>query len=198
LSTGCGSGGCPAGPGGSSSTGLAVTKIAGVGVGAAAGVTGALVSSGLIASSALTAAIPVVGAIVAPILAIIGTIFANHQKAIGLQSSVLCENVPAANAALQQIDAGLSNGTITPAQALKAYPTLLSGFTAAMKSDPSYKTGDAMWGYVQALQAVLAQRALDLQGAGATGAAGGVASLASGVPTWALVGGGLVLAYFFL
>lgn len=157
----------------SSSTAQKVTAIAGIGAGAAGSIA---------AIPAIAAALPLLGPaalIAAPILAIVGTIFANHQKAVQLQSNVLCENVPAANAALQQIDAGIAASSITPQQALTAYSQMQSSFTAAMKSDPSYKTGDALWGYNQMLQAVLAQRALDLQGS-----SGGALSVSSGLPSW--------------
>jgi hypothetical protein len=179
-----------------------VTQAASQGIGAAAGVTGALTTGGIIGASAATAAIPIVGAIAAPVLLILGTIFSNHAKAVQLQSNVLCENIPAANAALQQIDAGLAAGTITAAQALSAYSQIQTSFTAAMKSDPSYKTGDALWGYNQELQAVIAQRTLDLQnGVGTSGApiaagssfAAGATSLPSWLP-WVAIGG---LIYLF-
>lgn len=179
-----------------SSTAQKVTAIGAAGIGAAVPVTAALVSSSVIAGSALTAAIPIVGAIAAPILLVLGTIFANHAKAVQLQSNVLCENVPAANAALQQIDAGLAAGTITPTQAMSAYQQMLASFQAAMKSDPSYKTGDALWGYNQELQAVIAQRTLDLQNS--TGGALTAASSSTGLPSWAPLAAIAALAYFLL
>lgn len=178
----------------SSSTAQKVTAIGAGAVSAAVPITGALVSTGVIAGGALTAAIPVVGAIVAPIMLVLGTIFANHQRAVQLQSNVLCENVPAANAALQQIDAGIAAGTITPAQALSGYQQMLSSFQAAMKSDPSYKTGDALWGYNQILQGVIAQRTADLQGsAGASSILG-----TSGLPSWLPWAAGAAALYFLL
>jgi hypothetical protein len=171
------------------------TQAGGIAAGSVVGVTGALVSGGLISASAVTAAIPIAGAIVAPILLVLGTIFADHAKAVQLQTNVLCENVPAANAALQQIDAGLAAGTITPAQALAAYAQIQSSFTAAMKSDPSYKTGDALWGYNQELQAVIAQRTADLQSE--SGAAAG-ATASSPLPSWVPLLAIGALAYFLL
>jgi hypothetical protein len=173
-----------------------ITQTASIGAGTVAATTQALVSSGLIAASGVTTAIPIVGAIVAPVLLILGTIFADHAKAVQLQTNVLCENVPAANAALQQIDAGLAAGTITPAQALAAYAQIQSSFTAAMKSDPSYKTGDALWGYNQELQAVIAQRTADLQSEYPSAAGAGIAS--SGLPSWAPLVAIGALAYFLL
>lgn len=182
------------GPAATSNAALTVTKAASAGVGAAVGAASALTSAGIIAG---TAAIPIVGAIVAPILAIVGVIFAHHAQAVQMQTTVLCENVPAANAALQQIDQGIAAGTITPAQAISAYSTLQSSFTSAMKSDPSYKTGDALWGYDVMMQAVCAQRALDAQAAAASGVGSGLLS-GTGLPSWVLWGGAAVLAYLLL
>jgi hypothetical protein len=171
-----------------SSTAQKVTAIAGIGAGAAGSIA---------AIPAVAAALPLLGPaalIAAPILAVLGTIFANHQRAVQLQSNVLCENVPAANAALQQIDAGIAAGTITPAQAVSGYQQMLSSFQAAMKSDPSYKTGDALWGYNQILQAVIAQRTADLQGsAGASSILG-----TSGLPSWLPWAAGAAALYFLL
>jgi hypothetical protein len=169
-----------------SSTAAKVVQTGSIAAGSAVGVTGALVSSGIIASSAATAAIPIVGAIVAPIMLILGTIFSNHAKAVALQSSVECENVPAANAALQQIQSGVASGTITPQQAASAYAQLSASFSSAMKSDPSYKTGDALWLYDMCMQAVCAQCTLDLQNApGGSGISVGGLSLSPAV----LIGG---------
>ena len=163
---GTGSGGCPA----SSPTGQsAIAKFAGVGASlASVGVTAAAgiqaTTEGVsIAATTAGAAIPFVGIGVA-IVGLIATIFAHHAQAEKIQSNVLCENVPAANAALAAIDAALANGSMTPAQAKQAYAALGPQFNSAMRSDPSYKSGDALDGYNIAFSAVLAQRNLDLQG----------------------------------
>lgn len=108
-------------------------------------------------------AIPIVGTIAALFTGVLSGIFTHHAQAVQMQSNVICENVPAANQLLQQIDAELASGTATPSQASAAYQTILAQFTAAMKSDPSYKTGDALWGYVQGMTAVVAARNADLQ-----------------------------------
>lgn len=173
-----------------SSTAVKVTSYASAAAGATASVA---------AIPAVATALPLLGPaaiVAAPILLVLGTIFANHAKAVQLQSNVLCENVPAANAALQQIDAGLAAGTITPSQAVSGYQQMLASFQAAMKSDPSYKTGDALWGYNQELQAVIAQRTLDLQNS--TGGAITAASSSTGLPSWAPLLALGALAYFLL
>lgn len=171
----------------------AASKITQIGALAAGG------AASVAAIPAVAAALPLLGPaalVAAPVLAILGTIFANHAKAVQLQTNVLCENVPAANAALQQIDAGLTSGAVTPAQASSAYSQILSNFQAAMKSDPSYKTGDALWGYNQELQAVIAQRTLDLQSSGSVTT--GASAIASGTPSWLPIVAIGALAYFLL
>jgi hypothetical protein len=175
-----------------SSTAAKVTSYASAAAGATASIA---------AIPAIAAALPLLGPaaiVAAPILLVLGTIFANHQKAVQLQSNVLCENVPAANAALQQIDAGLAAGTITPSQAANGYQQMLASFQAAMKSDPSFKTGDALWGYNQELQAVIAQRTLDLQNQYGSSVSAGAASSSTGLPSWAPLAAIAALAYFLL
>jgi len=190
---GTGSGGCPSN---SSATGAAAaakfTQIGASAAGTALTVVGALSKAGAIALP--SAAIPIAGAAIAAVSLILGQIFANHAKAEQLQSSVLCENVPAANAALQGIDQLTATGALSASDTLTAYAQLAQQFNSAMRSDPSYKTGDALWGYNQALQAVIAQRTLDLQASGAT--TGVAASL--GVPPLLLWGGGVAALWFLL
>jgi hypothetical protein len=167
---GSGSKGCPTtspGPSGA----VQATKVGAAAAGAVVGATQGLVTSGLVAASSLTTAIPIVGAILGPVLAILGTVFQHHAAAEAAQTNVLCTNVPEANAALQAVDSALASGGATPSQAATTLQSLLSNFTAAMKSDPSYKTGDAMWGYVQALAAVVAQRLADMKAGVLTGGA---------------------------
>lgn len=149
-------------------------------------------------------AIPIVGTIAAVFTGVLAGIFTHHAQAVAMQSNVLCENVPACNQLLQQIDSELASGTATPSQASAAYQTILSQFTAAMKSDPSYKTGDALWGYVQGLTAVVAARNADLQAGVLTGGSpapwttstGEVAS-SLGIPP-AVLWGGLALGALWL
>jgi hypothetical protein len=153
---------CGANPSGTGSTiatiGSAGTKI-GAGVLAAAAVTGP--------------AAPIVAGIGA-IVSLIGGLIGHHAQAVATQDDLLCANVPQANAVLQAIDAGLANGSVTPAQATQAYQQLQSQFSAAMKTDPSYKTGDALWLYnVIVLPAVIQARNADLQAGVLTGGAPG-------------------------
>jgi hypothetical protein len=186
-----------------STTSAKATKVSSAVASTGATVTGALATAG-----AISAAIPIVGTIAAVALGVLSGIFASHDQAEQLQSNVLCENVPAFNAMLEQIDSELSSGTATPEQAASAYQNLLSQFQAALKSDPSYKTGDALWGFNQGAQAVIAARNQDLtngvltsgqaaswSGSSTAGAAVAAAS-AAGIPPAMLWIGAAVLAYW--
>lgn len=173
-------------------------KITAAAAGVATGVTQSLSTSGAIAAgSAVGTVVPIVGTIVGAIAGLLGGIFAHHAQAVAEQSDVLCTNVPAFNAALAAIQQALSVGSITPAQASSDYDSLLSQFQSALKSDPSYKTGDALYGYNLAAQAVVAALKQDLQtAAAATGGTAGGLSLGAGLPGWALLLGAGVLIYF--
>lgn len=124
-------------------------------------------------AGAATAAIPIVGAIVGAITSVISIIVGHHSAAVKEQDQLLCQAVPATNSVLQQIDAALASGSLTPAQAEAQYSSFLSQFTSEMKSDPSYKQGDAMNGYLIAFQCVIAARNQDLQNGVLTGGAPG-------------------------
>lgn len=154
------------------SAGQTATKVAG----AAAGI-GTATASAIAASLGLALnAIPIIGTIASVAIGVIGTIFAHHAQAVQMQSTVLCTNVPLANQYLQQIDASLAAGTITAAQAKAAYASIQAQFTSALKSDPSYKKGDALDAYNTAMQLVINARTADLatMAAAAPGASGGI------------------------
>lgn len=104
-------------------------------------------------------AIPYVGQALSKIA---GMIFAHHAQAVQLEATVLCENVPRANAFLEQIDQSLAAGQVTPQQASQTYDQIQAEFNAAMESDPSFKAGDALWGFEQAMAACIAARKADL------------------------------------
>jgi len=123
---------------------------------------------------------PIVAGIAA-VTALIGGIVSHHAKAVATQDDLLCANVPQANQVLQAIDQGLASGSITPAQASQAYQQLASQFLAAMKTDPSYKRGDALWLYaVIVLPAVIQARLQDLANGQITGGAEGPWTTAEG------------------
>jgi hypothetical protein len=178
-----------------SQTAAQITKIGATGAGMTAGILTAAAVSGPLA--------PIVGAVGA-IVGVISGIFAHHSQAVALQSSVLCQNVPAANAAFQGIDQQLATGTATPQQAATAYSALASQFTAALRSDPSYKKGDGLDAYNTAMQLVVLARTNDLKAGLLTGGAPApFASSAAGLATslglppialWAAAG----LALWFL
>jgi hypothetical protein len=100
-------------------------------------------------------------------------IVGNHAKAVQEQDSILCQAVPAVNNMLAQMDAGLAGGSITPSQASSAYASFLSQFSSEVQSDPSYNSGDALGGYLIALQCVIAARNQDLSNGVLTGGAPG-------------------------
>lgn len=190
---GTGSAGCPTTPSSSgAATEAKITALAGAAAGVGLKVTSAIASTGAIALPSL--AIPVAGVAIAVLTTLLGTIFAHHAAAEAAQSNVLCTNVPAANGALSGISQLISSGALSADDAVSAYQSLASEFDSAMRSDPSFKTGDAMWGYDQAMQAVCAQCILDLQASGAT--TGVAASL--GVPPLLLWGAGVAALWFLL
>jgi hypothetical protein len=190
-----------------SGTGVSTTSAKATKVGSAVASTGATVTGALATAGAISSAIPIVGTIAAVTLGVLSGIFASHDQAEQLQSNVLCENVPAFNSMLQQIDSELAAGTATPEQASSAYANLLAQFQAALKTDPSYKTGDALWGYNQGAQAVVAARNQDLTNGvltsgqaapwASSATAGGAVAVASaaGIPPAMLWIGAAVLAY---
>lgn len=141
--------------------------------------TSGAVTAGLTASGALAAggaaavALPVIGVVIGLITSIIGIIGAHHAQAVATQNQLLCQLVPAANQALQQIDAGLAGGSITPSQASSAYSTLQQQLASGLQSDPSYKHGDALWIYNLAMQAISNARNADLNNGVLTGGAPG-------------------------
>lgn len=140
-----------------STTAAKTTQIISGAAAAGTSVTASLASAAVIGST-----IPIIGTVIGLAAGALTAIFTHHAQAVQLQSNLICENVPAANQLLAQIDSELSSGLATPSQASTAYDTILAQFTAAMKSDPSYKTGDALWGYVQGLTVLVATRKADL------------------------------------
>lgn len=113
--------------------------------------------------SSVASAIPVVGTIASLITNVIGAITAHHAAAVADQDAILCNAVPGVNSILTNIDAGIAAQTLSPAQAQAQYGSLLTQFHAAVTADPSYKAGDALNGYLIALQCVIAARTSDLQ-----------------------------------
>jgi hypothetical protein len=155
--------------GGTSGTiaqGLKITSAAG---GAVASVAGSAIASG----AAIGSTVPLIGTIVGVIGGILSTIFAHHAAAVVAQDEVLCQAVPQTNSILQQIDQLLASGQLAPADASTAYQQVLTQFSSGVHSDPSFKTGDALYGYLLATQAVIAARVADLQAGVLTGGAPG-------------------------
>lgn len=168
---------------------------------AAGGITTALTagSAPLIAASA---AVPIIGVGIAAIGTLISAIGAHHAQAVAAQNNALCTAVPATNQALQQIDAELAAGTITPSQASSYYSQIAAQFLAAMKAGTSYKQCDALYAYNLALQMVLAARNQDLQTSASAGGSlvSSVEQLATstGLPPIVLLGGAALAAWLLL
>jgi hypothetical protein len=170
-------------------TGETVAQIGKAGASTAGAVTAGLTASGAIAAgSAVAVAVPVIGAVVGLITGIIGIISAHHAQAVATQNELLCQLVPAVNNALQTLDAGLSGGSITPAQASSSLSSLQSQLASGLQSDPSYKHGDALWIYNLAMQAIVFARNQDLNNGLLTGGAPGPWTQAGGSSTAAASG----------
>jgi hypothetical protein len=207
---GTGTAGCPTRVGSTgAATAAKITKVGSSAAGLVGGVTGALAHagafSGIFATGGALSVVPVIGVIAAAALGVVAAIEVHHAQAEAAQSSTLCTNVPVFNALLAQMDQELADGTATAADAQTAYQNMMAQFVSSMKADPSYKTGDAMWGYVQAAQAVLTARIADLQNGQLTGGApapfagtAGTLTSAVGLPPAALLLGALAAFWFLL
>ena len=153
-------------------------------------------------------------AIVSSVVSLIGGIFGQaHAKAVAGEQADICSAVPALNAALQQIDAGLAAGSITPSQATSAYSQMQSSFKSALSANTTYKLGDALWAFYTAFTVVVQVRNQDLQngvltsgapgpwtaaGQGASAALSSLASslgISSDLMPWLIVGGAAALAF---
>jgi len=185
---------------------LNVTKAVGI-TSAFAPAAGAIASAagGAAAGAALGTVVPVVGTIVGAIAGLIGGLIASgHAKAVAGEQEAICSAVPAANQALQQIDAGLSNGQLTPSQVPSLYSQLQANFTAALKQGTSYKAGDALWAYNLAMQGVIQARNQDLANGQLTGGgsipSGAAAAIgaATGLPPWLPLVAAFGILYFLL
>ena len=178
----------------------AATGLATTGIGAGATIAGA---------AAAGSVVPIVGTIIGAIGGIIASIFGHHAQAVEAQNAALCGAIPAVNQALQAIDAGLANGSITPAQAQSSYSALQAQFSAAMKAGTSYKKCDALYACDLAMQMLVWQRNQDLQNGvltsgqpapWATSSSGGAAGVSiPGVPSdllpWLVIGGAVAAAF---
>ena len=166
---------------------------------AAAGRAGALTQTGTKTAAGILSASPAAGPL-APIVAGIGAIvglvtgiFAKHHAAaVAGEAADICGAVPQVNAVLQQIDAGLSAGTITPAQAQAMYAQLQAPFTQALHQNTTFKTGDTLWAYSQALVGVIEARNQDL--ASGVSSAGTGAAI-GGIPAWVWIAGAAALLF---
>jgi hypothetical protein len=89
------------------------------------------------APQAFAAGGPVAGAVtlaIAGIGELFGAIFGHHAAAVAKERSILCAAVPAADQSIVLIDQAVSAGQATPAQAMSALDSVVSGFQSAVGS----------------------------------------------------------------
>lgn len=168
---------------------------------AAGGTTAALTTStaAMPALISTSVAVPIIGAALVGVAAIIGIFSAHHAKAQAAQANAIAAAVPAANAALQALDQQLAAGQISLGDAATALDQLSAQVSQAMKQGTSYKHGDALWVVDIAMQLVAAARKKDLQAQAAAPAAAGAISIGgSVVPAWAVLAGGGLIAWLLL
>jgi hypothetical protein len=158
--------------------------------------------------------IPIIGPIIAGIGALVGFVTGifskHHAQAVAGEQADICSAIPKINAILQQIDAGLAAGSISPSQAQSAYSTLQTQLASALKQHTTFKTGDALWAFNLALTGILQVRNQDLQngvltsgapgpwtpaGASALGSIASALGLSPSAMPWLVLGGAAALAF---
>lgn len=130
-----------------------------------------IVTSGAVAAGAAAGSVvPIIGTAIGAFAGLISSLFgAAHAKAVQEQAQAICQGWTVANQLYQEIDSLLASGRITPSQASSAYAQIQSQFTSIMKTNTSYKTGDALWGFDLCNQAIVAARQADLRAGVLTG-----------------------------
>jgi hypothetical protein len=126
------------------------------------------------AAAAAGSIVPIVGTLVGTIAGVITSLFSSaHAAAQKAQANAIVQGVPSANQTLQQIDAALASGQISPSQATQLYQQLQSQFSSLMQQGTSYKHGDALWVCDIAMQLIVAARKADLAAGVLTGGSPG-------------------------
>lgn len=134
------------------------------------------------APQAAAAGGPIAGAAVLAIAGIsdlFSAIFSHHAAAVAKERSILCAAVPAANQTLGLIDQAVSGGQATPAQAMSALDSTVSGFESAVSgiihgSDPTGSCNAAcvMLSELRAIVALKKSQYQDLTAQASSAAAG--------------------------
>jgi len=162
----------------------------------------AIGSSTMGVGTKLLAANPIIGGVVMAaggILDLIGAITAHHAKAVQNEQTILCQAVPATNAALAQVMQDVQSGTYSAAQGAAYLQQILSAFTSAVA--PITKSCNESCGLTKELNGIVIAMTQQLSsisvssGGAAISAPGG---LLSGIPTWALLAGGALLLFSVL
>lgn len=146
----------------------------------------------------------------ASIVGLFSSIFGAHAAAVKNEQTLLCAAVPAANQALQTIQAAVSSGQINPAAGIQALQSLQAQFNAAVQkirngNDPTSSgqcnAACVMASELAAIIAMMTSQFQDLQAqqaaaatsapagpSAAAGVTGAVSSTAAslGIPSWAL------------
>ena len=161
---------------------------AATGGGSKAGIIEAASGTSLMKIAAATGPAAPFVAIGGAILDLIGAISAHHEAAVANEQTILCQAVPATNAALAQVMQDVQNGAYSAAQGAAYLQQIQSAFQSAVQSIT--KSCNEACGLTKELQAIVI--AMTQQLSTISVSSGGSALSASslgGIPTWALLAG---------
>lgn len=113
---------------------------------------GGSIASQLSIAGTLAVSVPVIGAIVGGIMAVIGlfsAILQHHAQAMAKEENILCAVVPSLNQALAAIQNAIADGTLTPQAASGTLDNVVSEFSSAVssiiKNDNSHCNAACVW-----------------------------------------------------
>ena len=123
------------------------------------------------------------------ILSLIGMIGAHHAAAVQNEQTILCQAVPATNAALAQVMQDVQSGTYSAAQGAQYLQQIQSAFNSAVQ--PITKSCNEACGLSKELAAIVIAMTQQLStisvSSGGSALAASSSSSMAGIPTWALV-----------
>jgi hypothetical protein len=142
---------------------------------------------------------PIVGGVVMAaggILDLIGAITAHHAQAVTNEQTILCQAVPAANAALAQVMTDVQSGTYSAAQGAQYLAQIVSAFKSAVA--PITKSCNEACGLTKELEAIAISMTQQLSqiSVSAGGAPVSLPGIGS-VPIWALLAAGVAAFFLF-
>lgn len=131
------------------------------------------------------------------ILSLIGAITGHHAQAVANEQTILCQAVPATNAALAQVISEVQGGTVTPAQGVQYLGQILSAFQSAVS--PITKSCNESCGLVKELQGIVQYlgsqfSVMSVQSGGSSLSVPGVGA----IPTWALYAAAAAAVFFLM